>query len=199
MTSDFCLLVALSRIQLSICSLFEGRWWMNDISSSFASTTAAATPSAVCSSSSNLQLFYAFPAINILPFWIRFFQVFQLFLANLFYLFGTFHTFLQCMRKWWDAPHGSGWKKTGHLVNAGKYVSCIILVVADTLQKVNPRPFVFPLVPIQGFWLAAAIVKTLSVISPLICYPSDCFGESPLFCFFVVLTFAYSGTARGGI
>jgi hypothetical protein len=71
------------------------------------------------------------------------------------------------MRKWWDERHCSGWKKTGHLVNAGKYVSCIILVVADTLQKMNPRPFVSPLAPFQGFWLAAAVVKTLSVIFPL--------------------------------
>jgi hypothetical protein len=77
------------------------------------------------------------------------------------------------MRKWWDERHGSGWKKTGHLVNAGKYVSCIILVVADTLQKMNPRPFVSPLAPFQGFWLAAAVVKTLSVIFPLFIFLSS--------------------------
>jgi len=67
------------------------------------------------------------------------------------------------MRKWWDNRHQSGWEKTGNLVNAGKYVSCIIVVVADVLQKLNPRPFVFPLQPMQGLWLASAIVKTLLV------------------------------------
>jgi hypothetical protein len=70
------------------------------------------------------------------------------------------------MRKWWDMREKSGWEKSGNLVNAGKYISCIILVVVDVLQKLNPRPFVFPLVSIQGIWLAAAIVKTLSVLFP---------------------------------
>ena len=54
-------------------------------------------------------------------------------------------------------------QKTGNIVNAGKYLSCIILVAVDVLQKLNPRPFVFPLETIQGLWLAAAIVKTLLV------------------------------------
>jgi hypothetical protein len=70
---------------------------------------------------------------------------------------------LKCMRKWSDERGSSGWKRTGHLVNAGKYVSCIILVVADTLLKLHPRRFLFPLVPIQTFWLVAAVAKTLSV------------------------------------
>jgi hypothetical protein len=108
------------------------------------------------------------------------------------------------MRKWWDERHGSGWKKTGHLVNAGKYVSCIILVVADTLQKVNPRPFVSPLSPIQGFWLAAAVVKTLSVIFPLFifCLHIVLIERFPPFRLYHVghfLTVLYSGIARGGI
>jgi hypothetical protein len=65
------------------------------------------------------------------------------------------------MRKWWDMRQNSGWIKMGNLVNAGKYLSCIILVVFDALQKLNPRPYVFPLVTIQGLWLSAAVVKTL--------------------------------------
>jgi hypothetical protein len=67
------------------------------------------------------------------------------------------------MRKWWDKRHESGWQKTGNLVNAGKYLSCIILVVVDVLQKLNPRPFVFPFVTIQALWLMAALVKTMLV------------------------------------
>jgi hypothetical protein len=67
------------------------------------------------------------------------------------------------MRKWWDMRQSSGWEKSGNLVNAGKYFSCILLVVFDVLQKLHPRPFVFPLVPIQGLWLGAAILKTVLV------------------------------------
>jgi hypothetical protein len=50
-------------------------------------------------------------------------------------------------------------------VNAGKYISCIVLVIVDVLQKVHPRPFVYPLNSIQGLWLAAATVKTMLVCS----------------------------------
>ena len=67
--------VALTRIELSFCSLTQGLWWVNDISASFSMTEPAFAPSPQCSGSSQIQQFYVVPIINILPFWIRFLQV----------------------------------------------------------------------------------------------------------------------------
>jgi hypothetical protein len=67
--------VAITRVSLSLCSLFEGLWWVNDLSPSFGSTAPSISSSTLCSSSSDFQLFYMIPIISIFPFWIRFFQV----------------------------------------------------------------------------------------------------------------------------
>ena len=71
--------------------------------------------------------------------------------------FKDFHPFVQCMRKWWDTRHCSGWENTGNLVNAGKYFSCIFLVLVDVLQKWSPG------VTTRGLWIASAIIKTMFV------------------------------------
>ncbi len=84
---DFSISVAISRIELSLCSLFYGLWWVEDISPSFASTIPAFSGSTQCLSSSKIQQLYILPFFNILPFWIRFLQVFP---------FSNFHVTLSC-------------------------------------------------------------------------------------------------------
>lgn len=81
--------------------------------------------------------------------------------------FEDFHPFVQCMRKWWDTRHCSGWENTGNLVNAGKYFSCIFLVLADVLKKWSPSATT------GGFWIASAIIKTMFVYF-LIAFWSAC-------------------------
>lgn len=148
--------VAITRISLSLCTLFEGLWWVNDFSPSFGSTAPSISSSTVCSSRSDFQLFYFIPIISIFPFWIRFFQVVFFWLLD-DCSFKDFHPFVQCMRKWWDTRHCSGWENTGNLINAGKYFSCIFLVLVDVLQKWSPG------VTTLGLWIASAIIKTMFV------------------------------------
>jgi hypothetical protein len=83
--------VALSRIELSLCSLVAGSWWKDDISPSFAQTEPAVAFSSQCSSSSGIQTFLILPLLSILPFWIRFLQVFlRVLLYEFFVIFFIF-------------------------------------------------------------------------------------------------------------
>jgi hypothetical protein len=81
------------------------------------------------------------PAVLALPFWIR---------------------FLQCLRRMWDTrEHGLTWKCLSHSVNAGKYLSCIAVVVCSGIENVYAiRGNVAQTNLWRWMWIWSLVIKT---------------------------------------
>ena len=94
-------------------------------------------PNGLCDSAAHVQ--WAKPIMYALPFWIR---------------------FVQCWFRAWETRSESGWKFWSNVVNAGKYLSALLVVVTSTLHgdlsAHDPNSW-------TGWriaWLVALIVKT---------------------------------------
>ena len=176
---------------------------MNDISSSFASTTIAATPSVVCSSSSSAQLFYAFPAINIFPFWIRFFQVFHFILAHIILLYLSLMYFSACANGGTSVMVLDGRKQGISSTRANMSHASFSLLPIHYKKLTRGR--LCPLFPLfKDFGLPLPLLKLCQsfFLCSFFCLHVVLIERSPPFRLYHVghfLTVLYSGIARGGI
>jgi len=83
----------------------------------------------------SINYLYVQPVILMLPFWIR---------------------FVQCIYRYTKTYQHKSWVSYQHIVNAGKYLSCLLVVITSALNSIDGVKFRW----LRWMWLGCLFVKT---------------------------------------